>query len=132
MRCNYYFVYILSICVLIISCGDRSVTPTENTYRYGKNKGKVTFWTTFDQVNSNPIKIDIYDSNSNLVGTGFLSQYYNYGNEPRCDDEITNATFSIILKVGKYSNVAITRDGNRRAEGSFEIKEDACMRILLY
>lgn len=131
MKLNYNLMTIIMMCILIISCSDNSTTPNEKTFRYGENLGKITFWTTWDQVNSNSIKIDIYDSNSNFVDSGFLSQHYNFGNKPDCDENIYGATSPKILKVGKYSYVGSTKNGYKW-NGTFEIKEDYCLLWLLY
>lgn len=127
-----YFILLIALSISIYSNGcDNSSKPNEKTFRYGENLGKITFWTTWDQVNSNSMKIDIYDSNSNLVESGFLSQHYNYGNEPDCDENIYGATSPKILKVGKYSYVGSTKNGYKW-NGTFEIKEDYCLLWLLY
>lgn len=104
-------------------------TPNEN-FRYGADMGKITFWTTWDQVNSNNISIQLQDQNGNQVYNGFLSQYYNFGNKPDCDANIYGATSSKILKAGFYT---MSASANQVTWGpaTIEITSEGCLLYLL-
>lgn len=107
--------------------------PKEN-FRYGPELGKITFWTTWDKVNSANIQIDIYNQDDEYVYSGFLSQYYNYGTKPDCDEDVYGATSPAILKAGTYTCKAraTTSEGTYYwGDTEFTIFSNKCSLFLL-